>query len=776
MRSDFSIKTLSAIGLCAITLSGCGGSSGSGTTNGASSGTAAPAVAMHANVTGLTAGTQLSLVNSAGEVLKVSTEVSKAFTQPVAATPGIEPRVMLASQPDDRVCSPANGTGRVFGTDTYNANFVCADTQHSYTIGGFIYGLEHHEHHHRLVISDNGDNPLTLDRDGEFRFPERVAHDGSYRVVVSEQPVGRVCSIANGAGSGVIRDVRSVDIICSEEALTLGGAVSGLVAGQVVSITDGTNATPLVLSADAKYAFPIGVARRGSYNVTIASQPTGGVCTVTNGRGTNVKANVTNVNVICTADQYTVGGTVTGLAVGEQVTLQNNGGNDLTVSDNQAFTFGTPVSYGSAYSVTIVTQPLNQTCAVQNGTGLDVQANVSNVTIDCKSAAQQFTMLYAFGTNGSGLDGRQPQAGLIQGADGNFYGTTNNGGPDAINSLFAIAGTVFRITPSGAESILYSFGFAGSTDGALPQGSLVLGNDGNFYGTTQNGGTFSLYGGTGTVFKLTPGGVETQLYSFPNNPNQDQGIYPVAALILGSDGNFYGTAAEGGQFCDSNGCSGVVFKMTPSGSLAALYAFGTNTGINGGANDGAGPSGALLQSLDGNFYGTTIVGGQFNNGTIFKITPAGIETVLYSFGAAGTTDGNSPRSNLIKDKAGNMYGTTFSGGVSNQGTVFRISPNGTVSILYSFTGSSNDGAQPNGGLLLASDGNLYGLTNIGGVNNSGTIYQLSTTGTEKVIHSFSGSDGSFPVGQLIQASDGNIYGVTSYGGLFGYGTVFRLTM
>jgi uncharacterized repeat protein (TIGR03803 family) len=467
-----------------------------------------------------------------------------------------------------------------------------------------------------------------------------------------------------------------------------------------------------------------------------------------------------------------VSGTVTGLLAGAQVTLQNNGADDLTVSDNTSFTFNTPVAFGSSYLVSIGTQPLNQLCTVQNGTGSGVQANVSNVAIVC-GPAPGFSVFYEFGSNGSSVDGFLPNAGLVQGADGNFYGTTYHGG--AYSNVVAVEteGTVFKITPSGTESILYSFGATGSTDGALPESSLVIGNDGNFYGTTLFGGTCCAdVSGAGTIFSLTPGGVETQLYSFPSLQNQAMGIYPDAGLILGSDGNFYGTASQGGNFCTIDGCFGVVFKMTPSGSFSILYTFGTN----GGANDAAYPFSSLLQGSNGNFYGTTISGGLYNNGAVFMITPGGVESVLYSFGAAGTADGASPRSNLIQDSAGNLYGTTFSGGVNNQGTVFKISPTGSASILYSFGGSPNDGGHPNGALLLASDGYLYGSTMAGGVNNDGTIYQLSTTGSEKVLHSFTGSDGSFPYGQLIQARDGNLYGVTQYGGYLGNGTVFKFAL
>jgi uncharacterized repeat protein (TIGR03803 family) len=199
----------------------------------------------------------------------------------------------------------------------------------------------------------------------------------------------------------------------------------------------------------------------------------------------------------------------------------------------------------------------------------------------------------------------QPQAPLVRGGDGNFYGTTGNGGPFA-------GGTVFKISPTGVETVLYSF--AGGTDGNLPHAALIQGRDGNFYGTTSNGGT----SGNGTVFKMSPTGVETVLYSFAGSTTD--GRVPYSALIEGSDGNFYGTTSFGGT-----SDLGTAFKITPAGVETVFYSFA------GGTTDGSGGFSSLIQGSDGNFYGTSGRGGTGNNGTLFKITPAGVESVLHFF-------------------------------------------------------------------------------------------------------------------------------------------------
>ncbi|HSY05097.1 MAG TPA: choice-of-anchor tandem repeat GloVer-containing protein [Steroidobacteraceae bacterium] len=359
-------------------------------------------------------------------------------------------------------------------------------------------------------------------------------------------------------------------------------------------------------------------------------------------------------------------------------------------------------------------------------------------------------------------DGAAP-TGLIQGTDGNFYGTTNYGGRYG-------AGTFFKVTPAGVETLLYSF-VGGPGDGAAPDG-VIQGADGNFYGATSNGGSGPCPFGCGTVFKITPDGAETVLYFFSGaadggSPN---------GLIQGSDGNFYGTTAFGGQFnsfCGQQGC-GVVFRVTPAGGEAALYSF------VGGQNDGA-LAASVIQGKDGNFYGTTQYGGQSNDGTVFKVTPAGVESLLHSF--AGGNDGALPQLPLTQGSDGNLYGTTPYGGKYTNGVVFRVTPAGAATVLYAFAGTTSDGANPFTAMVQGSDGNFYGTASSGGdsacAGGCGTVFKMTPAGAESTLYLFTASagTGAQPPGPsgLIQGSDGNFYGTTSAGGQFGAGTLFKLT-
>jgi len=359
-------------------------------------------------------------------------------------------------------------------------------------------------------------------------------------------------------------------------------------------------------------------------------------------------------------------------------------------------------------------------------------------------------------------DGSGP-TGLIQGSDGNFYGTTANGGR-------AGQGTFFKVTPAGAETVLYSF--AGSPgDGSNPEG-VIQGTDGNFYGATSGGGTGQCQLGCGTAFKITPDGAETILYYFTG---MSDGGSP-NGLIQGTDGNFYGSAAFGGQVssvCGSGGC-GVVFRLTPAGAETVLYSFA------GGANDGA-VAASLVQGSDGNFYGVTAYGGSSNAGTVFKVTPAGAETVLHVF--AGGSDGAAPQTPLLQANDGNFYGTTPLGGTSSAGTLFRVTTAGTETVLHSFAGGTADGAQPYTAVIQFTDGNLYGTTSAGGNatcnGGCGTVFKSMLPGAESLLYSF-GPSPAAPLqapqpSSLIQGSDGNFYGTTTNGGQFGLGTVFKLT-
>ena len=326
-------------------------------------------------------------------------------------------------------------------------------------------------------------------------------------------------------------------------------------------------------------------------------------------------------------------------------------------------------------------------------------------------------------------------------------------------------GTLFKITPSGALTALYTFcSQSGCTDGQNPVAGLVQATNGNLYGTTESGGASS----AGTVFKITSTGTLTTLYSFCSQAGCPDGQFPLASLVQGIDGNLYGTTFFGGGIVDA----GTIFKITPSGALTTLYSFCSQSVCT----DGSDPSG-LVQSTDGNFYGTTREGGLNDYGTVFRITPTGTLTTLHSFGSQ-STDGIYPYAGLVQATDGNFYGTTYVGGGNSSGTVFRIKPNGTLTTLYAFCSQSGctDGQGPGAGLVQATDGSLYGTTVYGGANLDGTVFKVTPTGTLTTLHSFEGTDGDFPMSALVQGTDGNLYGTTTGGGASGGGTVFSLSM
>ena len=360
--------------------------------------------------------------------------------------------------------------------------------------------------------------------------------------------------------------------------------------------------------------------------------------------------------------------------------------------------------------------------------------------------AQTKTNLYSFGNFPN--DGNQPLAGLVQGSDGNFYGTTGYGGMNG-------TGTVFRISPSGNYTNLYSF-IGSPNDGSSPWAGLVQGNDSNFYGTTYAGGL----NGNGTVFQISPSGNYTNLYSFVGSPND--GSRPWAGLVQGSDSNFYGTTGYGGL-----NDNGIVFQISPSGCYTNLYSFA------GYPDDGREPNG-LVQGSDGNFYGTTYDGGTNDNGIVFQINPSGCYTNLYSF-AGSPNDGAHPEAGLVQGSDSNFYGTTWLGGTNDYGTVFRISPSGSYTNLYSFAGYPNDGREPNG-LVQGSDGNFYGTTWLGGMNDGGTVFRISPSGSYTNLLSFGNSpnDGNQPLAGLVRGSESSFYGTTYSGGVSNAGTVFLL--
>jgi uncharacterized repeat protein (TIGR03803 family) len=333
------------------------------------------------------------------------------------------------------------------------------------------------------------------------------------------------------------------------------------------------------------------------------------------------------------------------------------------------------------------------------------------------------------------------------------------------------SGMTFEMTPTGTRTTLYSFcEVSGCPDGSGPS-RLVLGADGNFYGITGGGGAY----GYGTVYKFAGLTTLTTLHSFDNT----DGNIGAGGYLTQAGGNFYGTTENGGNLtqCYENGC-GSIFEIAPSGTpFTTLYDLCSQPACA----DGAINFDALVQGTDGNFYGATWGGGAGNGGTVFKMTPTGTLTTLYSFCAKVypfCSDGDNPIG-LVLGTDGNFYGTTVAGGGNYpMGTVFKITPTGTLTTIYNFCAQTGctDGSNPRDGLTLGSDGNFYGTTYYGGTYNEGTVFRLTPAGVLTTLHSFDGKDGNFPLQPVFEAANGTIYGTTSAGGCNGSGTIFSLVV
>jgi len=650
----------------------------------------------------------------------------------------------------------------------------------NYTIGGTVSGLSGTG----LVLENNGGDNLAISGNGSFTFSTAVTGGSTYNVTILTQPSNpaQTCAVSKGSGT-VNANVTSVQVSCA--SFTIGGTVSGLSGtGLVLENNGGDN---LAISGNGSFTFSTAVTGGSTYNVTILTQPSNPAqtCAVSKGSGT-VNADVMSVQVSCAS--YTIGGTVSGLS--GTLVLENNGGDNLAISGDGGFavpfTFSTAVTGGSIYNVTVLDQPSNpaQKCTVANGGGT-VNTNVTSVEVSC---ASPFTLFLFDGT-----DGANPATALVQGTDGNLYGTTVYGG--ANTGCPYSCGTFFRISTSGELTTLYNFcSQANCTDGWAPSGPLVLGTDGNFYGITEFGGTGSAGcpspSNCGTAFKVTPNGTLTTIHNWCSEPNCADGNYELltepGTFVQGTDGNFYGVNDAGGE-----AGHGTAFKLTPSGTLTTIHTWCSESNCTDGSI-----ANGLIQATDGNFYGTTYGGGSNNLGTFFKMTPSGAVTTLYNFCSEGgwpvCTDGGWPAGPLVQASTGDFYGTTSYGGANEQsaacaaqginggfcGTVFKITARGSLTTLYNFCSQPNctDGASPGFQPVLASDGNFYGVTLAGGDPSCttslplgpgcGTVFKLTESGVLTTLQ-VPDSEYQYPEA-LIQATMGTFYGETVEGA--GYGS------
>jgi uncharacterized repeat protein (TIGR03803 family) len=371
--------------------------------------------------------------------------------------------------------------------------------------------------------------------------------------------------------------------------------------------------------------------------------------------------------------------------------------------------------------------------------------------------------------------GDRPAGALVQGSDGNFYGTTFEGGIHA-------GGTVFQLTSAGKYNVLYSFcSTGGSTcsDGATPSGSLIEGSPGEFYGLTEFGGANdSGNGGAGTAFKISSTGSFTLLHSFCAKTSCTDGVSPQGNLVM-TDGNFFGVTSQGGANAD-----GTVFEMTPAGAVTVLHSFA-------GASDGEFPSSGLTVGPGTSLYGTAETGGSQGDGTLFTITTGGSFTYLHSFcSQPNCADGSIPNA-LLYASDGSIYGTTYSGGANNDGIVFKSTTGGSITPLYSFCSTGGmactDGANPYGALIQAADGTIYGttsdessFTSDDGPDLGGTLFTVTSSGSLTTLYTFcSGGVTTCLTGYdltagVIQGEDENFYG-TAHNGEEGDGGVFKLS-
>jgi len=382
---------------------------------------------------------------------------------------------------------------------------------------------------------------------------------------------------------------------------------------------------------------------------------------------------------------------------------------------------------------------------------------------------QSYSVLFTF----HGTRGKYPAAGLVRGPWGNLYGVTPYGGdistnPSCSSSLTGGCGVVFELKKKSyfaKERVLHTFTVAGvATDGEFPTGALVRDDAGNLYGTASGGGAF----GAGTVFKIDASGNYSVLYTFTGAAD---GAAPHAGLVQDAAGNLYGTTVGGGAYGN-----GVVFKLDPFANYSVLYSFT-------GGDDGAGPLAALVFDADGNLYGTAPGGGAYGHGVVFKLDPSATFSVLYSF--IGGSDGASPAARLFPDESGNLYGTTQYGGTPGCwlnlgcGTVFRLDSTGQLTVVYGFTGGF-DGSNPAAGVVRDAAGNLYGTAEYGGLSQTahcfrvrtfqgcgGVLFKIDAANTFSVAHRFAGDrsgDGFHPAADLLLDPAGNVYGTTVRGG------------
>ncbi|CAJ0783523.1 beta-propeller fold lactonase family protein [Ralstonia chuxiongensis] len=470
---------------------------------------------------GLASGEQVTLVNNDSDPLTVTANGPFMFSTPVAHNGSY--LVKVGTSPTGQTCTVGGASGAGLVADVNSVQVTCSTD--TYTVGGTVTGLASGQ---QVTLLNNGADPLTMFADGRFKFATPLAYQGRYLVTVGTQPIGQTCTVSHGSGSGVVANVDSVAVICSTNAYTVSGTVTGLASDQQVTLLN-NGADPLTMLADGRFKFATPLAYQGRYLVTVGTQPIGQTCTVSNGSGSGVVANVDSVAVTCSTATYKVGGTVNGLGEGEQVTLKKNGAETLTVRANGNFIFSTGVAYLGSYGITVDTDPIGKTCVVANGEGSGMTTNVTSVVVTCSVSA------YTIGGTVTGL------------GTGKEVVLRNNGGDPL--TLSANGSFTFAVR------VLYQRSYAITID-TNPTGQTCVVTDGNGGGVSANVDSVKVlcsvntYSVGGSVTGLASSAQVTLLYNGARVlTNANGAITFPTAIPYG--GNYTITVAEqpSGQYC-----------------------------------------------------------------------------------------------------------------------------------------------------------------------------------------------------------------------------------
>ncbi len=605
------------------------------------------------SVTGLATGTSVTLLNNGADALSLNANGQFTFNNAVRGSYA----VTVQTQPVGQVCTVSNASGTALKGKINDVLVTCSNA--SYKIGGNLSGLASGA---SLVLRNNGADQLTLSANGVFSFATPVARNGSYAVTVDRQPVGQTCTVGNGSGAGVTAAVSNITVTCSALSYTVGGSISGL-SGQVTLRNNGGN--DLTLLSNGTFTFSAPVAFNSSYMVTVATQPDGQTCSVGNGSGSGVMANVSTVTVTCSSTTLTIGGSLSGLAADTQLTLFNNGSDPLTLNANGSFQFAVPVVFNGSYAVTVGTQPLGMNCTVTNGTGAHVVANVSTVAVSCTAVAvrAQFAYVANFHSNtvsqfAIGADGSLTPLAVPSVAAGTspYQVVSGNGAVYVVNQgATGSNGTVSQYHISASGALVPLSPASVSTGGAAASAMAISPNGLYAYVGNQQGQSIAQFT-IGAGGQLTPMATPTVAAGGPLAMVVD----PSGSYLYATGGRVTGSLLNKGVEVFAIGSTGALTRVATSGALGLFS------------------NGLALTPNGKNLYATNLAESTLSQ---FAVNSTG--GLLTALSPATLTNLSSPLG-VVVDPTGSYVYATNNVGTPTQIVQYTIGSGGTLTALPAF--------------------------------------------------------------------------------------------